>query len=326
MQQRRLGGFGVAMKCPHRLAAELEMERELRRGHLAAIGALALQRDGDLAMQLGTGKRADALVQHFAIQLVAESIAGVGERRLRREGHLGQPALAARELRASLCETRNLAFQYPRKRREPELNAADARRVEQPALLRSELPDVTLDDSGERLRRRHRTHAFQGGRSAAGCRLVVANEIVHHAGDEERHPVGQGIQRAHELFVCRQRRHVLRQVSGHFLLRERVEHDVLAQPMKAQLVAHGAQGLIGGDDLRKAEAGEPQQPRGSAPARHVVDELHGRLVRPVQVFDDEQQTDDFPCSGRAARPFRAACAPGRSRSARAAKPRVPPGY
>ena len=47
--------------------------------------------------------------------------------------------------------------------------------------------------------------------------------------------------------------------------------------------------MIRADDFRKAEAREPQQSSAGATARDVVDELHRRLIAPVQVLGDEQQ-------------------------------------
>ena len=61
MPQRRLGGFGVVAQRRHRVAAELEVRRQLGRADIASIRAFALQRSRGFAMELDTSERADAL-------------------------------------------------------------------------------------------------------------------------------------------------------------------------------------------------------------------------------------------------------------------------
>ena len=117
----------------------------------------------------------------------------------------------------------------------------------------------------------------------------MRHDVVHYVRDEERQPVGATMQRAYEAFVCRQGWNSRGDVLADFFLRERIEHDLLRQPMQAKLVAHRPERMVRGDDLGEAEAREPKQPRAGATARDVIHELHGRVIAPVQVLGDEQQ-------------------------------------
>ena len=74
MQQSRLRRFRVVAQCRHGLVAELEMEGEFGRTDVGYLGALALERDCDLAMHLDAGKRGDALVKHLPVQRMAKGI------------------------------------------------------------------------------------------------------------------------------------------------------------------------------------------------------------------------------------------------------------
>ena len=97
-------------------------------------------------MQPDTSERGDALVEHLPVQRVPKDIFRVD---------IAQPALPARKLRARFGQGSDVAFQHPRNRGEPKLDAAYARRLQQRPLVRRELPDVALDDPGQALRNRH---------------------------------------------------------------------------------------------------------------------------------------------------------------------------
>ena len=70
---------------------------------------------------------------------------------------------------------------------------------------------------------------------------------------KERHAVSALVQRSHKALVAGHRRQTLRDVRGDLGLRERIEHDLLAEAVKAQLVPYRVERLIGDDDL-----GEPK--------------------------------------------------------------------
>ena len=48
-----------------------------------------------------------------------------------------------------------------------------------------------------------------------------------------------------------------------------IEHDLLGEPVQAKLVAHRAERMVRRDDLREAEAREPEQP-GAATRRRAT--------------------------------------------------------
>ena len=84
------------------------------------------------------------------------------------------------------------------------------------------------------------------------------------------------MQRADERLVAGERRGPLRDVVRDLLLRERIEHDLLAQAVQAQLVPHRLERMVVRDDLGETKVREPHQAGVSAPARDVVDELDRR--------------------------------------------------
>ena len=97
------------------------------------------------------------------------------------------------------------------------------------------------------------------------------------------------MQRPDERLVGGERRGPLRDVVGDLLLRERIEHDLLAQAMQAQLVPQRLERMVVRDDLGETEAREPHQARVRPPARDMVDELDRRVVAPMQVLGHQQQ-------------------------------------
>ena len=102
MHQRRLGGFGVVAQRRHRVAAGLEVQRQLGRADIASIRAIALQRSRGFAMELDTSEWADAPVKHLPVQRVPETIPCIGHPRARRERDFDQPSLLTRKLSKGL--------------------------------------------------------------------------------------------------------------------------------------------------------------------------------------------------------------------------------
>ena len=97
------------------------------------------------------------------------------------------------------------------------------------------------------------------------------------------------MQRAHERFVAGDRRRSFRHVVGDLAFGERIEHDLLAQAVQAQLVPQRVERMVQRDDLGEAKACEPHEARAAAPPRDVVDELDRRAVAPMQVLGHQQQ-------------------------------------
>ena len=149
-------------------------------------------------------------------------------------------------------------------------------------------------------------------RRRRGRRLARRARITsrHDRRDEQRHSVGALVQRAHERFVAGDRWRSFRHVVGDLAFGERIEHDLLAQVMQAQLVPQRVERMVERHDLGEAKACKPHEPRAAAAPRDVVDELDRRAVAPMQVLGHQQQRPALACSDREARPSRAACDPG----------------
>ena len=157
-------------------------------------------------------------------------------------------------------------------------------------------------------------------RRASACSAFVG--AFHHLGDdrrdEQRHAVGALVQRTHEGLVARERRRTLRDVVGDLGLGEGVEHDLLAQPVQAQLAPQGVERMVRRDHLGHAEGRQPHQAGAAAPPRDVVDELDRRAGRSSAGLPSPAAAAAARCSGPAARPSPAACGQGPRRPVRAA--------
>ena len=144
---------------------------------------------------------------------------------------------------------------------------------------------MVVDDGGEVLGDGH-------VRDPRLSRCVVVRAL-HDLGEdrrhEERHAVGALVQGADERFVAGERLRALGHVVRDLGLRERIEHDLLAQPVQAQLVPQRIERVIQRDDLGQAKAREPHEARAAAPPRDMVDEPERRPVAPMQVFGHQQQ-------------------------------------
>jgi hypothetical protein len=106
---------------------------------------------------------------------------------------------------------------------------------------------------------------------------------------EQRHSVGPFVQRAHERFIDGDRRSALSDVVGDLALRERIEDDLVAQIMDAELAPQPVERMVERHDLGEPKRGEPHEPRVAAPPCDVVDELDSGAVAPVQVLRHQQQ-------------------------------------
>ena len=135
VRKRGFGGLGVVAQRGHRLAASLEVHRELRGGDRRACGALAFERGADFAVKLRPSRWRRALVQHLAEERVPERIRQL----CRIAAFLGtrgdEPQLLARELVACLADPGGVPLERCRDRIDAELDAANGGRREQRALL-----------------------------------------------------------------------------------------------------------------------------------------------------------------------------------------------
>ena len=111
---------------------------------------VAFQRGADFAMQLRACERGDPLVKHLPVDRVAECIPELGSTAVRRR--FPQPPQPVRQLGARRGHGRRIALEHFGEGACSELHAADARRVEQHALLGPKPPDILLDDAGQVLR------------------------------------------------------------------------------------------------------------------------------------------------------------------------------
>ena len=127
-----------------------------------------------------------------------------------------------------------------------------------------------------------------GGNAAAALRGARAH-LAHDGCDEQRQSVGALVQRAHERFVAGDRWRSFRHVFGHLCFGERVQNDLLAQPMQPQLAPQWIERMIERHDLGETKACEPHEARVAPPSRDVVDELDRRAIAPMQVLGHKQQ-------------------------------------
>ena len=143
-----------------------------------------------------------------------------------------------------------------------------------------------LDDREKVLRNRRGCEQLGGPDTApSGPR----GDVAHHGRDEQRHAFGALVQSPHCALVGRDRRQPLGEIRRDLLLRERIEHDLLAETVQTKLVPQGVERMIASDDLGEPEARQPHEAGVAAPAREEVDELERRPIAPVQVFRDQQQ-------------------------------------
>ena len=261
------------------------MHRQLRGGDRHAGGSLAFEGRAHFAVQLHARRRRGAVVQHLAEQRMPEGI-----RRLQPIAVLSgtrrcEPHVLAHQLVAGQGHRGDVTPQSQRQRVDAELDPADGGCREQRALLAAEPVDVVVDDGRQVLGHGHRREA----RLRVGAFVGAFHHLGDDRRDEQRHAVGALVQRTHEGLVARERRRTLRDVVGDLGLGEGVEHDLLAQPVQAQLAPQGVERMVHRDHLGHAEGRQPHQAGAAAPPRDVVDELDRRAVAPVQVFRHQQQ-------------------------------------
>ena len=270
-----------------RLAAALEVHCELRGGDRYASDTLPFERGADFAVKLCAGGCGRALVHHLPKESVPERI-----RRFRRvalmPGTRGdEPQLLACKLVARVHNPVGVPLECMRDCVHTELYAADRGRREQQALIVRELRDVMVDDCGKFLW--YCDFGQLRGRSRVAVRLSTRDDFAHHGRHEQRQTVGALMQRTHERFVGGDRWRSLGHVVRDLTFRERVEHDLLAEAVQAQLVPQRAERMVQCHDLGDTKACQPHQPRAATPSRDIVDELERRAVAPMQVFGHEQQ-------------------------------------
>ena len=134
--ERRFCGLGVVAQRGHRLAASLEVHRELRGRDRHARGTLPFERGADLAVELRAGRWRGALVQHLTEERMPERIGRLGRVAPVSGTRRGEPQPLARELLAGLTDpgapSRSSAWDD---RVDAEFDTADGRRGQQGALL-----------------------------------------------------------------------------------------------------------------------------------------------------------------------------------------------
>ena len=150
----------------------------------------------------------------------------------------------------------------------------------------AELARVVLDDREKVLRNRRRGEQLGGPDTAlSGPRGDVAN----HGRDEQRHAFSALVQSPHGALVLRDGRQPLGEIRRDLLLRERIEHDLLAETVQTKLVAQSVERMIASNDLGEPEARQPHEAGFAAPTCEEIDELDCRPIAPVQIFRDQQQ-------------------------------------
>ena len=143
----------------------------------------------------------------------------------------GQPQPLPGQLLAVLLDPRSVAREHGRDRRHTELDTANGRGGEQLALLAAEFGHEVLDDGGQSFRHRQ-TGEPRSNPSIFVALLGAGGDVAQHGGHEQRDTVGSLVQGTHERFVAGQRWRQLRHDVGNLRFRERIEHDLLAQPMQ----------------------------------------------------------------------------------------------
>ena len=145
-----------------------------------------------------------------------------------------------------------------------------------------------LDDRREVLRKSDARDAHRVVAEAT-ARRGPRDHVARHGGDEQRDAVGALVQRSHEVLVTGRGTRTLGNVRGDLRFGERIQHDLLAEVMQAQLVPQRVERMVGSDDLGQPEARQPHETTAAASSRDVVDELGRRAIAPMQVLGDQQQ-------------------------------------
>ena len=266
------------------------MRGKLRRADVESFCALALQRGGDLAMELDAREPPDTLVEHLAVQRVPEHIARFGGRAVGREGKVLQPTLAACHLCARFGERHRIDVE----RRAPPWTALNCT-PHTLAASRSdrcsgvELLDVALDHARERVRDGHggeprvRIIGRRGRATRSSITPATKSGRPSVRSCKARTSAGSAASDGTRAATYSPTSATVKSSSG----------SSAPRPCRRNSCRTVASGWSGRDQLRHAKAAEPQQPRPRAAAREVVDELHRRVVTPVQVLGDQQQRAFF---------------------------------
>ena len=127
-----------------------------------------------------------------------------------------------------------------------------------------------------------------GGNAAAALHGARAH-LAHDGCDEQRQSVGALVQRAHECFVVRDRWRSFLHVFRDLCFGERVQDDLVGEPMQPQLAPQRIERMIERHDLGEAEACEPHEARVASPSRDVVDQLDRRAIAPMKILGHKQQ-------------------------------------
>ncbi len=196
-----------------------------------------------------------------------------------------QPELLARQCFAGIGHFEHVAPQDTCERFDAELHAADRSSAQQSAAARIETPEIVIDQRRQPLR--HGNVGERLRRRAAGA--DTGPYVASHGCDEQRHALGAVVQRAHEALVMRHLRRAPGEIGRDLALGERIEHDLFAQSVQAELVPQRAERVIERDHLGQSEARQPHESSRASPTCDVVDELRCRAIAPVQVLGDEQQ-------------------------------------
>ena len=115
-----------------------------------------------------------------------------------------------------------------------------------------------IDDGRQILGNRDFRELRRGSSVVTGLR-GARDDLRHDRRDEQRHAVGALMQRAHERFVGGERWRAFRHVVGDLALGERIEHDLLAQAMQAQLVPQRVERMVQRDHLGETKGRQPHQ-------------------------------------------------------------------
>ena len=211
------------------------MHGQLGRGDRHACGALPFERGADSSGAAVT--RLDAAVRSYSTWRNSACLNEYGDsvtRCLPRHRGATSHSCSRASCVADIANPGGVPLERRRDRIDAELDAANGCRREHRALFVVELGDVVLDDRRQILGNGDFRDLL--GRDVVASPCAARALISRHDGrDEQRQSIGALVQRAHERFVGGDRRRSLRHVVGDLALGERIEHDLLAQVVQAQL-------------------------------------------------------------------------------------------
>jgi hypothetical protein len=272
-----------------------EVHRELGRA-LAATGPEGrLLAEPDGAMQTDATRLRDPLVEDAPVEGVQEPI-GARHRAVRPFGDsgVGDERAEGREPLADVLHRLRVVVRSGRDGGDRELVPGDARGLEDAAggrRQRAQPPSDELLETGRNAVRGLLEGALHSPFAVALDQHSAGDEVVHHVDHEERVAVGPLVDPCGEPphlagGPCAEPRlDVRRDVSE----REQLERDLVALPVRLQLLLDGVEGMVVYDRVGRPEAADHHETCRLAPPGETCEQVDGGTVAPLEVLEHDYE-------------------------------------